>query len=242
MYKGKSILAIIPARGGSKGIPKKNIADLGGKPLIAYTIKSSLESEMDKTIVSTDDFEIAEVSRNYGAEVPFTRPKHLASDEASSLSVILHALNYIENEKNHSFDIVALLQPTSPFRNAMHINKAIRMLVNSDSESVIDICRVTEHPLMMYEISQNQVLKEFIQLTHRPLRRQDWPGLYITKCSMAISKRSYFDRAKDHDAVYNTKNVRGFIMDYPSSIDINELVDLQIAQAMLSTGIVENQA
>lgn len=117
-------LGIIPARGGSKGVPRKNIRLLGGEALIAYTIEAAQKSDIDRTIVSSDDDEIIAVARSYGAEVPFKRPKELATEDATSLSVVLHALDFVERQEEFFPDYVAFLQPTSPFRTYIQINPA----------------------------------------------------------------------------------------------------------------------
>src|SRR3990170_965342 len=121
-----TVLAVIPARGGSKSIPRKNIKPLGGKPLIGWTIDAALQSRMlSRVIVSTDDAEIAQAARECGAETPFLRPPELAQDDSSSISVVLHALQWLEEQEHFSPDYVLLLQPTSPFRNAHDIRAAI---------------------------------------------------------------------------------------------------------------------
>ena len=134
MIKEGKLLALITARGGSKRLPKKNILKLANKPLIAWTIEASLKSPyIDEVIVSTDDVEIAEISRSYGADVPFIRPPELATDNASSIDVLKHAVLTLNNLDRH-FDYLILLQPTSPLRKATHINEAIKMYVDKKSD------------------------------------------------------------------------------------------------------------
>ena len=127
MYKGKNILGLIPARGGSKGLPRKNIIPLLGKPLIAWTIEQALASKyLDRVVVSTDDNEIAEISKKYGAEVPFIRPKELAEDNAKGIDVVLHAIDWLkENDKQKQYDLIMLIQPVSPLSAKEGINKAM---------------------------------------------------------------------------------------------------------------------
>ncbi|CEO88250.1 acylneuraminate cytidylyltransferase family protein [Syntrophaceticus schinkii] len=126
MYKGKKILGLIPARGGSKGLPGKNIKPLCGKPLIAWAIEQGLASKyLDKVIVSTDDEEIAKVSRSFGAEVPFMRPGELATDAAKTIDVVVHALEFLKQRGGLEFDYLALLEPTSPLRKNGDIDKSI---------------------------------------------------------------------------------------------------------------------
>ena len=127
MYKGENIFGLISARGGSKGLPRKNIKLLSGKPLIAWTIEQALASKyLDRVLVSTDDKKIAEISKKYGAEVPFMRPKELAEDNAKGIEVVLHAIDWLnENDKQKQYDLIMLLQPTSTLRIIGYINKAI---------------------------------------------------------------------------------------------------------------------
>jgi CMP-N,N'-diacetyllegionaminic acid synthase len=136
------ILAIIPARGGSKGVPGKNIKELGGKPLIAYTIESALQSALlTKVIVSTDSLEIMEIAQQWKAEVPFQRPAELAEDDTTSLAVVQHSLRFYE-EKGEGFDAVCLLQPTSPFREAGFIDGAIRQFMLSNADALVSVLPV----------------------------------------------------------------------------------------------------
>ena len=131
MYKNNKILGLITARGGSKGLPRKNIRTLLGKPLIAWTIDQAIASDyLDKIVVSTDSKIIADISKDFGAEVPFLRPKMLATDTATSVDVINHTLDYL-TDKNQIFDYFALLEPTSPLRETSDINLAIEQLINN---------------------------------------------------------------------------------------------------------------
>ena len=233
MLNNKSVLAIIPARGGSKSIPRKNIKLLGGKPLIAYTIEEALKSKyIHRIILSTDDKEIAKVAVDYGAEVPFLRPKDLAKDTSSSLSVILHALGYLKREENYSPDIVVFLQPTSPFRKAEHIDEGIEKIGNCDA--VVGVYEVNQHPYFMLR-KEDDFLKPFLKIKNRPLRRQDVPKLYVLNASLTIAKREYYDSAKDPDpgAPIFKGRVRGVFMDEISSIDINTPLDFMLAESVL---------
>lgn len=235
-------LGIIPARGGSKGVPRKNIRLLGGKPLIAYTIEAALCSCLDRTIVSTDDREIAEVARACGAEVPFLRPVTFAQDTSSSLSVLLHTLQFVESEDRFYPDCVAFLQPTSPFRNASHINAAIDLLMTSNVLSVIGICQVDQHPYDMFQQRPNGMLEQLIPLPNKPLRRQDYPPTYITNSALIVSQRSYYDDLSDPEPVFSWSSSKGLLMDRFSSIDLDTEFDFLIAEAALSYKIPFVQA
>ena len=216
-------LGIIPARGGSKGVPRKNIR-----------IEAALYSRLDRTIVSTDDQEIAEVARACGAEVPFLRPAPFAQDTSSSLSVLLHALQFVESEDRFYPDCVAFLQPTSPFRNASHINAAIDLLLTSNVQSVIGICRVDQHPYDMFQQFSNGMLEQLIPLPNKPLRRQDYPPTYITNSALIVSQRSYYDDLNDPEPVFSWSSLKGFPMDRFSSIDLDTEFDFLVAEAALS--------
>ena len=228
------IVALTPARGGSKRLPRKNIRLLTGKPLIAYTIKEALKPKcVDRVILSTDDEEIAKVAISYGAGVPFLRPKTLAKDSSSSLSVILHALEYFKKEENYSPDTVAFLQPTSPFRNAEHVDEGIEKMRECDAG--VGVCEVKQHPDFMMQ-ERESFLKLYSKLKNRPLRRQDALKLHVLNASLYSAKREYYDGAKDPDPVapiFEGK-VKGVFMDEISSIDIDAL-DFMLAESMLET-------
>ena len=159
------IIALIPARGGSKGIPKKNIKNLRGKPLISYSIGSAKKTKyINKVVVSTEDKEIAEISREYDAEI-IERPEELAEDESSTIDTILHALEVLRAE-NYNPDIIILLQPTSPLRNAEDIDSAIELFLNSDCESVVSVCEVEHPPHWCFEIEEGYLKSLFSNSHH----------------------------------------------------------------------------
>lgn len=227
-------LAIIPARGGSKGLPRKNIRLLGGKPLIAYTIHAALNSRIERVIVSTDDPEIAEISRQWGAEVPFLRPPEISGDKATSLSVLLHALQYMETVDNYSIDHVIFLQPTSPFRSEEHLDQALQQYLYSGTTSLISITDVHEyHPYFMFTTSPEGKLSPLHKMRKPPLRRQDLPTVYRVNGAIYISKRSYYDNIAPDAAIFDWDSLSGYIMDAPSSVDINDYLDFQNAELLL---------
>jgi N-acylneuraminate cytidylyltransferase len=201
MTKSKlKILAIIPARGGSKGVPRKNIKNLGGKPLMAYTVEAARASKfIDRLIVSTDDEEIMGVARSLTVEVPFKRPEDLAQDQSSSIDLVKHAVNYFK-QRGENYDAVLLLQVTSPFREWGFIDKAIEKFVNLEVDALVSVLSVPHeyNPHWIFEANENDELiiatgeKEIIK------RRQDLPkafyrdgSIYITK-SDVIEKGSFF--------------------------------------------------
>jgi N-acylneuraminate cytidylyltransferase len=196
------ILAIIPARGGSKGIPGKNVKLLNGKPLIAYTIEKALQSKLlTKVIVSTDDDAIIKMAMEYGADVPFKRPAELASDEAASISVVLHAVEYFE-KKGESFDAICLLQPTSPFRGKGFIDEAISKFIDIKTDALISVLPVPHelNPHWVFEPDQNGNLRIATGEKEIIKRRQDLPKavfrdgfIYLTKTSV-IKKGSLYGK------------------------------------------------
>ena len=195
------VLGLITARGGSKSIPRKNIAQLAGKPLIAWTIEAARESHsLNRVIVSTDDAEIAQVSREWGAEVPFTRPAELAQDDSPHMDVILHAVEWLRIHENYCPDYVMLLQPTSPLRTAQDIDAAIRLAVEKNAEGVISVCETHQHPYLITRITKDGTLVDFISGAPEPgtssIRRQDMPlayfvngAIYLTRCKALLGKR-----------------------------------------------------
>ena len=160
------VLAIIPARGGSKSIPRKNILDFAGYPLIAYSIAASLGSAtVDRVIVSTDDEEIAAISRAYGAETPFLRPVEFSQDETPDLPVFIHALEWLESQESYQPDIVIQLRPTSPFRKVSHIDQAVyQLLERPQADAVRTVCIPFQNPFKMWQIKPDGFMRQLEDL------------------------------------------------------------------------------
>ena len=231
MYKNKTFLAIIPARGGSKRLPRKNILDLAGKPLIAWTIEAALKSKyIDRVVVSTDDDEIADISKKYGADVPFMRPAELATDESTSVGVVLHALDVLK-ENNDNYNYIILLQPTSPLRSAEDIDKAIELLKVSKIDAVISVCKTEHSPLWSNTIPDNGDLSNFLDDTILNKRSQDLDQYYrlngaIYLCNIqSLMKQNTF---------FLNKKVQSFVMERGVSIDIDDDIDFQFTQFMVN--------
>lgn len=234
-------LAIIPARGGSKGLPRKNVRLLGGIPLIAHTIRAALNSHVERVIVTTDDDEIADVAREWGAEVPFKRPPELSNDQATSLSVLIHALEYMETMEKYPVDHVVYLQPTSPFRNAGHIDESLQRYRDLDKISLISVTDVHEfHPYFMFTMDPSGVLEPLHKLDKRPLRRQDLPSIYRINGAIYISRRQYYHNIEPTAAIFDWNSLAAFVMDAPSSIDINDYLDFQQAEWLLKSQMGES--
>lgn len=236
-----NILGIIPARGGSKGVPKKNVRLLGGKPLIAHTIEAALESKIDRVVVSTDSQEIAEIASSFGAEVPFIRPSELATDTASSLSVLLHALHYMETVEQYPVKTVVFMQPTSPFRQSYYIDRGLEILSETGVDSVLGIVEVTEHPYFQYYLDNHQGLHELVEVENKPQRRQDLPIYYASNASLYITRRRYFHGVKDRSPVFDPLSMAGLIMEKHHSVDIDTELDFLFAEVILKSGLLTDE-
>lgn len=215
----KKILAVITARGGSKGIPGKNIKDLGGKPLIAYTIKVAKDSKLiTDLIVSTDDKEIADVCREYKADVPFIRPAELASDTANHVDVMQHAVNFMENKLGIKFDYIIVLQPTSPFRKAEDIDLTIQKLIDyPEADSAVSMTEIEDnHPIKIKKMEGDFVLPYCIAEPEKG-RRQDFPKAYKRSGAVYVMKRKILME----DGEIFGKRIVGHIVPKERSIDID---------------------
>lgn len=190
-------------------------------------------------IVSTEDERIASITRDFGAEVPFQRPRELATDEAPSLSVLLHALRYLEEKERFFPDVVAFLQPTSPFRTSEHIDAGLDMLQKSDVDSIIGVCEVEPslHPYYTYRRDEDGNLEEFIGIREKPLRSQELPKLYRLNDALFINRRRYFDAVDEHSPCFNPKSVKGLVMDRISSISIDDEFDFLLAEFVVKSGL-----
>lgn len=222
-------VVVIPARGGSKGIPHKNIVDLAGKPLIAYTIQAALKSKnSQRVIVSTDDVKIAEVAKSYGAEVPFLRPAELAKDDTPSLLVIQHAVKYVEENEGHKVDVIVILQPTSPLRSEKYIDEAIEILLRTGADSVVTVCEVKHHPFWSFTAKGDR-LYPFSKKGITISKRQDLPEIYAVNGAVyAVRRNVLFEQNS-----LRGKDSRKVVMSYEESLDIDNYFDLFIAEMML---------
>jgi N-acylneuraminate cytidylyltransferase/CMP-N,N'-diacetyllegionaminic acid synthase len=189
MINHKKVLAIIPARGGSKGLPGKNIRLLNDIPLVAWPIKAALNSKyIDRVIVTTDDAEIAKVALQYGAEIPFMRPAEFANDTSPSSEAIIHAIHFCTNTDG-AYDYLVLLEPTSPLTESTDVDRALEILVASEGLAIVGTSRVeATHPVYCATIGTNNFLKPFNRESFsKPIRRQDVDELYFFEGSLYIS-------------------------------------------------------
>ena len=226
--KSYKILAIIPARGGSKGIRRKNLQKLSGKPLIAHTIIAAKKTKsINKIIVSTDDKEIGKISKNNGAEVPFLRPKQNSKDTSSIIEVIKHALKFLQENQSYVPDIIILLQPTSPLRTSQLITKTINTLKKSKATSVITVSKITKHPYAAYWL-KNDFLKPFEKNSAKYSRRQEFPDLFFPTGAVYTF---WYDTLKKFNSLHGPK-IKPIVV-HDEDIDIDNLRDLFFAEMML---------
>lgn len=224
-------LALIPARGGSKRIPDKNIKILNGKPLIAWTIIAAKESGLfDEILVSTDSEKIATIANDYGASVPFLRPSQISGDTATTAEVVRHAVSYIENANRISVDTVCLLQPTSPLRNTHHIKEAFDLYHDKGAKSVISVCKV-EHPIQLCnQLNDTLSMNDFI-LKKNNIRSQEHNEYYRLNGAIYIFDALHID---DISTIYD-ENSYAYIMDRKSSVDIDEEEDFLYAEILMQS-------
>jgi CMP-N,N'-diacetyllegionaminic acid synthase len=226
----KKILSIIPARGGSKGFKRKNVVDLAGKPLIAWTIEASLDSKyITKTIVSSDDKEVLDISTEYGAKV-VKRPDDLSSDSATSESVVKHTIDYLES-MGEVFDIVILLQPTSPLRNSKDIDSAFEIMFNSDATAVISTCEFDNKILKTFIESPDGFLKGISNNEYPFMRRQDLPAVYMPNGAIYIIDVNIFNK----NLSLITDRTVCYVMPANKSFDIDSESDLLSIEKLIKS-------
>jgi len=221
----KKFLAIIPARGGSKRLPRKNVLDLEGKPLITWSIKAGLESEyIDKVVVSSDDEEILSISAKFGAEV-VKRPDTLASDTSTTFDAIKHTLDNVEG-----YEYVVLLQPTSPLRSAKQIDEAIELLEAKNADAVVSVCEMEHSPLWSNTLDDSLSMDNFLSDEVLNKRSQDLEtyfrlngAIYICKIEKLLEEKSFFLK----------ENIFAYVMSRESSIDIDDWIDFKMAEVMI---------
>lgn len=216
--------AVIPARGGSKGLPRKNILPIAGKPLIAWTIEAALACKrIDRVIVSTDDFEIATIAKQVGAEVPFMRPADLASDDAPGIAPLLHAIDMLPR-----YHTVLLLQPTSPLRDTCDIEAVLDLSNGQNVFSAVSVCEVEDHPFWTYAIDNGGRLQRADGLPEAS-RRQDLPPRFVLNGAIYCANIEWL--RKGHRLV-DTETL-AYVMPAERSVDIDSPFDWRFAEMML---------
>jgi CMP-N-acetylneuraminic acid synthetase len=229
----QKVLAFIPARGGSKGVPRKNIRLVHGKPLIAYTIETALEAKhlFHRIIVSTDDKEIADVAQRYGAEVPFLRPAELAGDDVPMVPVLQHAVRFIEQQDKIRLEWLCLLQPTDPFRIVEDIEAALRLGQTGGCDSVISVAQVfAVHPILMKRIENGRLLPYCVE-EKEGTRRQDYqPPAYMRNGAIYLTRR---DVLMERNSIWGDV-IRPYIMPPERSVGVDSELDLKLVELLMT--------
>lgn len=226
------VLGVITARGGSKGVPRKNIRDLGGKPLIAWTIEAAKASQrLTRTVVSTDDEEIIRVAKEWGGDVPFLRPAELATDTAKSIPVIQHALTWLKENEGQDYDAVLILQPTSPFRTTEDIENAIRLLEETGADSVMGMKEVIDGSLAKLKIldEQGRILPALEDEGKSSAQRTEGKKLYRRNCAIYLTRVPFIMQGDLFG-----QDSRAYLMPEERSLDINTPLDYAFAQFLAS--------
>lgn len=226
------VLGIIPARGGSKGVPRKNIKLLGGKPLLAYAVESALaSSRLSRVILSTEDDEIAQIGNDLGVEVPFLRPAELAEDTTPTMPVVLHAVRSLE-ESGESYDAVCLLQPTNPFRRPEDIDACIDILAKSGSDSVVSVLRVPDpyNPMWTFWKNDDGTLALTSGEAEPIVRRQELPSAFYRDGSVYVTRTQALFK---YGNLYG-RSVQSYEIDPAFAVNIDTLSDWNSAEVMIS--------
>lgn len=234
MTAGGKVLGLISARGGSKGLPGKNIRMLAGRPLIVHTIEAALNAaNVDRVVVSTDSHEIAAIARMAGAEVPFVRPAELARDDTPSLPVSQHAVAWLRDKEGWACDILAELPPVAPLRTSQDIDASLAMLIETGADSVISLCAVegAYHPYWMKRIDNDRVIP-LMDLPREYTRRQDLPPVYRRNGAII----AVWAKVLMEHGTYYGREIRGYMMPDERSIDIDNELDFAVAETLLDRG------
>jgi CMP-N,N'-diacetyllegionaminic acid synthase len=228
MKPTSTTFALIPARGGSKGIPRKNIKLIAGKPLIVWTIEAALRSSLlGAVVVSTDDLEIAEVARRSGAQVPFMRPAQLARDQTPGLDPVLHALDQLPQ-----FDSVLLLQPTSPLRTTDDIDGFLNFVAQRKTPSAVSVTEAENHPYWTYRLNADKTLTRFVDV-ETVARRQDLPSVFSLNGAMYFADANWL---RDSGSLVSAETV-AYVMSKENSVDLDTLLDWKLAELLLEESL-----
>ena len=225
MIENKTILAIIPARGGSKGVLRKNIREVAGKPLIAWTIESAQKSKyIDRLILSSDDSEIISVARKWGCDVPFVRPAELSQDDTPGIEPVIHAINALPR-----YDYVVLLQPTSPLRTVENIDKSIEMCLCKNATTCVSVTESDQSPFWMFTVDADGKMRKLLESETYIARRQDLPQIYSLNGAVYVAESKTILEKKS----FVTETTVPYIMSKNNSIDIDTEDDLVLAEFFL---------
>jgi len=225
------MLAIIPARGGSKGVPGKNIKPLRNKPLIAYTIEAAqVAKSIDRAILSTDDEEIADVAQKFGVEIPFIRPAELAKDTSLAIDNYIYTVDRLNAESSKHYNDFIVLQPTSPFRTATDIDNAVELFRKKNADSVISVCEASHPPMCAKKIDSSCALKDYFNINIGNKNRQELEPSFMPNGAIFILKLSLL---KSHYSYYSDKTY-AYVMPSERSVDIDTFFDFEFAEFLMS--------
>lgn len=227
MISGLRVLAIVPARGGSKGVSRKNLRVVGGKPLLAWTIEAARDSRyVDRVVVSSDDDEIMAVASSWGGDVPFRRPAELARDETPGIAPVLHAVNALPG-----YDLIVLLQPTSPLRQTQDIDACLEELERRAAPSCVSVCEAECHPYLAFQYLEDATLRGFVDdAAVRNMRRQDFPAAWRLNGAVYAARVPWLLDVRTFVATGTV----GYRMPTERSLDVDTLEDLAAADARLA--------
>lgn len=226
MIDGLRVLGLVPARGGSKGLPAKNIAPVGGRPLLAWTADAAHGSRyLDRTVLSTDDEAIAAAGEGCGLEVPFRRPIALASDTAATIDVVVHALDILPG-----YDLLVLLQPTSPLRTAADIDAVIERLVATGAPSCVSVVSVEQSPYWMVRIADNWQIGPLLELPVGVTRRQELPPIYALNGAVYVARVDWLRRERR----FVGDGTVAVVMPFERSVDIDTTADLERLEQLIN--------
>jgi CMP-N,N'-diacetyllegionaminic acid synthase len=234
MKQRPRILAVITARGGSKGVPRKNVLPLGGKPLLAWTAEAALSSNrLDRVILSTDDQEIADIGKSYGLDIPFERPSELAGDTSHHPEVMIHATRFVREEQGDDFDVVMCLQPTVPFRKPKHIDEAIDVFLESKADSLISLKAQDYPPWWFFKLDGDRICpaieyKSGVNVFN--MERQQFDKVYRPNGAIYITWTKSLEM---NNRIVDPSDCAYYIMSEADSVDIDTVEDFARAEAML---------
>lgn len=232
MIAGRSVLGVIVARGGSKGFPRKNIAPLRGKPLLAWTVEAARNSRyLDRLILSSDDAEIIEVAESLGCEVPFVRPAHLATDSASLRDVLFHALEVL----GENYDYLVLLQATSPLRQGGDIDRCLEICVESAAPACVSLTEPEKSPYIMYRVDEEGAMEPLFPDLSLIGRRQELPPVYVPNGAVYVAETNWFRRT----GTFYSRETHAYLMPRSRSVDVDYPTDLIVASAALDSGLLQ---
>lgn len=225
MMDKKKILAVIPARGGSKSIPRKNIREVAGKPLIAWTIEAAKRSKyIDRLILSSEDEEIIRIAKQWGCEVPFVRPRELAGDDAPGIDPVLHAVKMLPG-----YDYVVLLQPTSPLRQVDDIDGCIKFSISKKLNICLSVSDTRKSPYWMFSLDKRGRMRPIIKGKKTIFRRQDLPKIYAINGAVYCAKVNWITKKKS----FISNETVAYVMPAERSLDIDSEMDLMMADILL---------